>query len=390
MYLEEMSSAIRIELQDLEAGSNIWETDEITRAINKTTSLMSRLLPKRNVVKGTITSDMIESDYLLDISSILDDYIKIERVEYNIDQSPPQFPTFDIIDKYLMFRTDVSLTADDEIRIIYLGRWTPPTLNTVGDYPTHLDNTVIIGSAGQALIFKSEQYTQDAISCIALAKSTLDDIGVVSGVTVLDIGSKITNAETALTAAIARFTAAVTEVAKMDTPLANAATAVGKVAAEVAAGKAYLETGDDLINTATRGDDVGETYGVYAQVQATLASGYSSEAERNITIANGWEARASREATIGNNYLNEAIQRLTVAARLIDKYQYDLVNYNQDISYYRAQVEKATSYGTTATQFLSIAGRYLADGQAKINEMLISLGLKVELTTQRALSEQRA
>lgn len=450
MLLPEMVSALRTELQDEVAGSYIWGEDELVRAIRKSTSLMSRLIPKRSMVETTIvrdindealtiasdtgtlaykpikvgsvvvTGEVLDTDYrinyltgviteigslladgaytvsydldphMLDMSSLLSDYIKVERVEYPAGDEPITLPTFDIIGDFLILRGNVTLVENDHLRMLYLGRWTAPTPIAVGDYPSHLDDTIIIGGAGQALIFKAEAHTQTAITCIALSKTTLDDIVAVTMATAPIITTETGDADTALDAAAARFAVAVTEADKIDTPLANAATALGKIAAEVVVAKGYLTTGAALINVGTRGEQVGRTYGDYSLAASGVADGYGKEAERDVALANSWEARAARETTIGNSYVNEAIQRLASASRLIDKYQQELAGDSTEVNYYRAQLEKAANYQTTARQYLEIAGRYLASGQSKINEFLVSLGLKPEFPTQKASSEQRA
>ncbi len=449
MILAELLTSLRIELQDTDEV--VWKDDTLIRAMEKSINLMSRLIPKRAVVETTIVREVTDEtlaissnsgtltrkpvrvgsleipdktldthytiDYLtgivtekdsglpdgdytvdygldplmLDISSLLprENYIKMERVEYPAGDNPPTLITFEVFGELLLIRgRDVSLTEDRHLRIIYLKPWTAPTTTTEGDYPSLLDDAVIIGSVGQALIFKAEEYTQSAITSIAASKTGLDGISAVSLATAPDISGKITDAETALTAAIARLSAAATEVSKMDTPLGSANTALGKIATEIAAGKTYLESGDDLINAATRGEKAGSVYGEYAQVQAVLGQAYGREGEGYIVLANSWEAKAAREMGIGNSYLNEAIQRLTIVIRLLDKYRAEIDTDTQGISYYAVQLERARGYETTARQYLEIAGRYLASGQSKIQEMLIMLGLKSELSKTKALSGQ--
>ena len=448
MYLTEMLTALKTELQD--ADEDIYTEDELIRAVEKSVSLMSRFIPKRDIIETTIirevndealtisssegtlaykpikvgslviTGKTLDTDYrvnyltgvvteigsnltdgayvanydldpqTLDISSLLPDYIKVERYEYPAGDTPPTLITGDVFGDFVTFRGNVTLTEDKHLRLIYLKKWTPPTLIADGDYPSNLDDAVIIGSVGQALIFKAETYTQAAITAIAASKTALDGVTAVTMPTVPDISAKITDAETALTAAIARFAAGVTAVGSMDTPLGNAATALGKVATELAAGKAYLTDGDDFINTATRGAAVGETYGAYAQALAVIGRSYGEEGAQHVALAAGWEAKAARQNTLGSSYINEAIQRLTIIARLVEKYQIEVAKAGQDVEYYNTQLNKAGRYETTARQYLEIAGRYLSSGQAKINEFLVSLGIKTEFPMQKASSEQHS
>uniref|UniRef100_A0A6M3KIZ2 Uncharacterized protein n=1 Tax=viral metagenome TaxID=1070528 RepID=A0A6M3KIZ2_9ZZZZ len=443
-----MITAMRLELQDPADGSTIWSDAELTRGITKSVSLMSRLIPKRVIVETTltrevtgealtiasstgtlaykpvkvgsvsITGETLDTDYtinyltgvvtekgallidgaytvsykldpkMLDISTLLSDYIKIERVEYPAGDSPATHITpNDIFGSLVIFKDDVTLMTNKHIRIVYLTFWTAPGASA-GDYPTSLDNAVVIGAVGQSLIFKAELYVQEAITNIAASKTLLDAISAVTAPTAPTITGYLTSAETALNAAIARFAAAVLEVDKMDAPLANAATAMGKVAAEIALGNGYLDSGSALITTINDADRVADTYAGYAQAEAALGQGYGIESQQDISLAIAWEARAAREMGIGNSYVNEAVQRLAEASRLVDKYQMDVGKYTQDNAYYQAQLAKSREYQTTAAQYLEIAGRYLSSGQAKINEMFVMLGVKPEFQFYKGSSEQ--
>jgi len=61
-------------------------------------------------------------------------------------------------------------------------------------------------------------------------------------------------------------------------------------------------------------------------------------------------------------------------------------NFGAQVTKYQVQIAEQEM---KARNFLDIAGRYLASGQAKINEFLVMLGLKPEFYTSKSLSEQR-
>lgn len=241
MLLNQMMANLRIELQDTEAESNVWSEDSLKRAIEKSVGLMSRLLPKRSMVESTIvrtvtgetltiasdtgtlantpikpgslviTGKTLDTDYRVNyltgvvteidslltdgdytasyeldprmykLSSILTKYMKIERIEYPVGNGTPTLVTADVFGDFLVFRGDVILLEDTHLRIVYLGEWDVPTITTNGDYPSNLDDVVIIGSVGQALIFKAETYTQLAVSTTAdilVAIATLDTLSL--------------------------------------------------------------------------------------------------------------------------------------------------------------------------------------------------------------------
>lgn len=448
MYLEDMISNIRIELGDRD--STVWTSDdEVTRAIEKAVSLMSRLTPKRDLIETTIVRDIddetltissstgtlaykpikpgsvvmtgktLDTDYridyltgivteigsnltdtdytvsyeldpyILDLSSLLPDYIRLERVEYPVGDVPLSLLTFDVFGSSLVIRgSGTTLSENDHLRVIYLKKWTPPTAEVEGDYPSHLDDIVIIGSAGQALIFKAVEYTHTVITNLDSAVTALGAISAVTFPSAPDIASYITDADTALDAAVARFTAAVTTLGSMDTPLADTNTALDQIDTELTAAIAFLTSGSSLINVATRGEDVGKIFGEYAGHRVDISEGYEKEASQRIALALAYEADAARDTTIGNSYVNEAIQRLAMAARLVDKYASEVSSAGHEVTYYRSQVDKATQYGTVASQYLEAAGRYLADGQSKINEFLAALGITPEFSKQKASHAQ--
>jgi hypothetical protein len=457
MTLSEMIAAIRIELQDPDPPADIWSDATLTRAVEKSVSLMSRLLPKRSIVETVIGGEVTEetltiasstgtlaykpikvgslvianktlnTDYrvnhltgvvteignllpdgdytvsyeldprVLNYVTLIPDCIKVERMEHPAGQEPPSYPTFDIVGDYLFFRGEkASFTEGDYVRLTYLGAWTAPG-GSAGDYPTHLDDVVIIGSVGQSLIFKAEEYSQQGLSALAAGKAILDGITAVTFPSAPDISSYITAAGTALDAAITRFQASVTALGSMDTPLSDAGSALDKLDTELlseavgaVSAKSFLKAGDDFINAANYGGpEVSTTYQQYAMAEVSMADEYAKAASQRVAIAAGWETKAARENTVGVSYVQEAIQRLASASRLLDKYQFELVSSGQEIEYYRSKLDLASRYEAEAQRYLEIAGRFLASGQAKINEFLIALGYKPEFVTQKAAGEQR-
>ncbi len=381
-----------------------------------------------NYMTGVVTeigSLLADTDYtakydldplMLDIDTFLpeESYIKIERVEYPVGDDPPSYVTFEVFGEFLLVKGKaVSLANNRHLRIIYLKPWTTPTASAAatlttslsgsnndlvftarvggtvgnattikytdpggdgsisigvsgtditvtlaygsgaitstaadveaaieadsdavalvsivnassndgtglvtamgetaltggsdtgvdGDYPEHLDNVVIIGAVGQALIFMAEKYVQDART---------------------------------------QFTDADTSSGSMSTPLADITVALDKAFTPLAQAVTYLEAGDDLINAVNVGASAAGTYAAYANAQIAIAQAWLAEGAQRITEVASFQSKANVEIQIG-------------------------------------------------LQLLTIAGRYLASGQAKINEFLISLGLKPEYSTHRSSSEQ--
>ena len=426
MVLTEMLASLKIEVQD-----NLADTDELERAVVKTVSLMSRLLPKRSIVEtiigGAITGEALtiasntgtlaykpikanslkipnkiedthfsvnyltgivteigsglpddtytvsydRDSRMMDISSVLPDYIRLERIEYPAGQDPPINPTFDLIGDYILIKGQkVTLSSAERLRLIYLGKWTPPTISENGDYPSHLDNAIIIGSAGQYLIYKAEKYVQNAISALSVLEAPTDyTIVKPSSPTLPDTPTAPIPPTPSYTAAEAAMTA---------------------VGTEITAAKDHHTSGVEVINAGTRGENVAANYGLYASTIMSGAGHRVNEAVARLRqIEEDLTLYASKVTAFGsevNTYANQV-------SGLISKYREDINNEVAGVNNFGAQVTKyqtqITEQEMKARNFLDIAGRYLASGQAKINEFLVMLGLKPEFYTSKSLSEQR-
>ena len=428
MILSEIIGNLRIELQDTD--QLLYKEEELIRAIEKSVSLMSRLIPKRGIIettivriisgetltitsstgtlaykpikKGTliITGKALDSDYridyltgvvtevgsnlpdanyivsyeldtgMLDLSSILPDYIKLERVEYPAGSAPPTLITFDTYGTILVFRGTVSLTENEHLRIIYLARWSPPTLTEEGDYPSHLNDAVIIGSAGQALIFKAEKYVAEAADAFAVLAEP-------SAYTFVKPSSPdLPTVPTKPTAPTLSFTA-----------VESALTAIGT---EITAAKEKLTSGETYINAATRGDTVAANYGRYAEAVYSGANTRVNEAIARLRqIEETLTKYASGVAAFGSETNSYANQVSGLVGLYRGKGEIESVGANIYASQVNAFVAMISGQQAKANTLLDIAGRYLASGQSKINEMLIMLGQKPEFQTQKASSEQR-
>lgn len=375
MNLTEMVTNIRIELQDRD--QDVWKDDEIERGIFKTVSLMSRLLPRRTLTDIVLATAMfINTDRLIDISTVLPDYIKIERIEYPIDQNPPEYPTYDLLGSgYIRFRKSLTLTDGATMRIEYQTKWTPPTLSASGDYPTHLDDFVTIGAAGQSLIFKAEKYVAEA----ALAFS---DLTAPSAYTFVKPTSPVLpDLPTPPISPTLDFTDITTSLGKIDNELESGTRSSDK----------YLETGEPLINSNTRGDSVGQTFKLFADVKVAMGRTYLDEAIARIQTIQSTLTKYSADVTSYGSQVNGYANKVSALVGLF-KSQGD--NENIGASVYASQVNAfvalVNGQQAKAAGLLDVAGRYLASGQAKINEFLAALGIKPEAYYQRSASAQRS
>ncbi len=367
--LEQTLSSIRIELSDRD--KDMWQDDELIRAIEKTVSLMSRLIPKRGMVTGTIESSWIVGEHYLDISSILSDYIRIEKVEYPTGMSPLQVLTCNPIGDYLQFRVDPHLTVGDGIRIIYLGAWTPPTHVTPGDYPDHLNDVVVIGAAGQSLIFKAENLLQQA-------SSAFETLSVPTAYTfVKPTAPSLPVVPTAPTAPTLSFTAA--------------ESAMNAVEDEIDAAKNKLDSGELVINAGTRGENVAQNYGMYGSIVMDGAGHRVNESIARLRQVENILNKYSAEVTAFGSETNAYANNVSALVSLF-RSEGELENIGASVytSEVNAYVARINGQKAKADALLDIAGRFLASGQAKINEFLAALGYKPEFFKNKASMEQRA
>jgi len=505
MLLNEMIGKIRVELQDKDTA--LFDEDDVNRAIDKAVLAMSRLLPNRKILEtrltrdiddetltissntGTLTykpvkanslaipsktedtdfevnlltgvvteigSGLADTDYTvdyeldpgkLDISSILEDYIKIEQVEYPVGDNPPTIVTFDILGDFLCLRGETNFTDDDKLRIIYLDKWTAPTLSAEGTYQPHLDGVVIVGSAGYALLFKAEKYLQLAADTTGTLITTL------AGITDLTLSASGLTAPTAptLTDVTAPTSHTVSEPSAPSLPSAptapNAPTPSytdAETAIDLVGGSTFeaantqitdaldkIDSGITVINAATTGEDVAAIYAKYAdtimegakvRVQESLArleqiakaldlyasevTSYGSEVnsfaqEMSGTVGKYREEINSEALNIQNVSVNVAKyqQELYEESLKVDKYreqvngyEAEVAEYSQQVASYTAQANAIANYAVRVSaeieHYFNISGRYLAAGQAKVNEFFVMLGAKPEFPTQKASSEQ--
>ena len=269
------------------------------------------------------TISYTRSQVTMDIGSILNDLIRIERVEYPLGSIPQTFVTFDV-HGYLLsitgdFGSQFELTENNHLAIYYKAKHTSPTIDAEGSYPSFLDGTVILAANAYALF------------ALAIRHEHLASIDLVSS-------------RTALTASIAALVLAATAMDKVDTYLAGASestkallaqiatdagnlrtaieTAVDAVAtyltgASAPSAKKYLDDGDALINEATKGDNVCENYATFAQACVAIANGLISEAAIRLNNLRAYIEQANAYATVADGFIAEAQQRISAAASYI-------------------------------------------------------------------------
>jgi len=179
--------------------------------------------------------------------------------------------------------------------------------------------------------------------------------------------------------------------------LTSVGTAMTKIATEIAAGKTYIETGDDKINTVNIGDNVPELYRDYANVEVGLGAAYRQEASERLREATIQQQQAElyrryAEAALEmarlwenkrRDFLSQATVRVSAAMGFIgeaDLRMSNLRSYMEQASGYatiangftaeaEGRIAVARSYIEEAAQFLAICRTYAEEANGRMAEM---------------------
>lgn len=358
--------------------------------INYMTGVVTKYDTGSALSDGTYFITYKQDPMRLDISSLVTDPVKITRVEYPVGDQPPTYlSSFDLIEDYIIFHKDTILTEGKFLRIYYDSQWTAATFTTDGEYPSHLDDAIIIGAAGQCLLTKAEEYVIDAVDELKLVNASADGMNTaltasnaaLNKVAVyLETNTISGDGDANAEAILENITGDAANLRTiLNTHLGDADAVLGlsqstDLDKATTGAEAYLDTGDDKITTLNVADRVAEKYADYARARATLAATrinatitYIREAELRLSNLRSYIEEAGEWGRIANTFIAEAAQRIA------------------DVNAWATQADR---YATTSREYLNIAGRYLASGQSKINEFYIMIGVKPELAHVQASTSQ--
>jgi len=311
----------------------------------------------------------------INVSSILPIITRIQRVQYPADLVPQQFVSFNIIGDFMYIgskktgESQESLTSGEHIVIYYEREQMPPGEGSPGSYPGVLDEVICIGAGAYALLMMALKYGHQAVTDMAYVDDALDK--VTDEMTSLD--GELTNAGNVWTDEVKHILATAgipnmedflelgDDSITITDILADVEIALDKIATEIEAGKTYLGTGDNKINTVNVGDNVPDLYRDYASVQVGLGGGYGDEASRRLNKATAQQQQA------------ELYLRYTEAAYLMAKaWEQKRADFLVEASRY---VDKANVWNSEAANRLANAGlslevanRWKLEGLERRNE----------------------
>ena len=320
---------------------------------------------------GEYTVSYTIHPYFIKVTN-LSDVIKIQSVEYPAGQAPPTFPGFDLIEDWLILKLGATdqLSSGNHIHIHTLEEWTQPTADTGGDYPPHLDQAVITGSVGNALLNKSRKYRWLAAAALADCNTAIGNIAVDVSV---DIDSVVniaapTDVTTTIELTTTDFDAII---AKID------ADATGLKLAED-----YLAAGDDLINAVNIGKEVAAMYAQYAAKEIDKNVAYLAQAGKLLELEVS-KAQAAVE-TVKTKIAHEE-HKINVGRAQVEAVNAQIADANTEIATAQATaaayVQQAEKYLAEAVQYNELADKMAMEGKEQISSFVNQVASKWEGVT---------
>jgi len=365
-------------------------TDYEMDYINGTITMLST--GGMSAAAATITYKMDTT--MIDISSLLTEPMSIDQVDIiRSDRVPAEFESWVVHGDFLMVTGSVNQSQlrfvdNDHIRIYYLAHHTEPTISASGSYPDFLDEVILIGAAGYALLMEAMSQEYQAVTDLSSARTSIGNIAAIHtaiGTAVTALAVSQSDANVALDKAFAEVALANAEYDKVttvqtsaNTELTTANTELDKAASETVlanteAGLANAEL--DKIDAATGGIPDAQTE--LALIITALASGGDfGVALDKVTTHTGEAITAlaliNTELLLGKTALNQVDVHLDTDTISADKYLVigdgliNAVNVGRNASsenreYALAKIQMATGYSAEAT------GRF-QHGQALVGE----------------------
>ena len=322
----------------------------------------------------------------IDISSVIPQLIRIVKVLYPAKEVPEQQVGFSIWENMLTIgslRQGVSqetLTDKAHIAVYYEARHAPPTLVSDGSYPSVLDEVVILGATGHALLMEALEYELQAVTDLASARTELAksavlvtastgkiDLALTKVALYLETNDTTDNAKDVL----ANITDDVGELrTKIITAQDAIATYLGAVSttdldAATVGAVAWLLEGELLINKLNDGGPtVPERFADYAKTKIQIS-------HARIQSALGYAQEAQIRLTNLQTYISEAGGWMRMGEIFVGEAQTWIAEVN-------AIIAEAAKYQESAGLSLILADRFRAEAQSRLNEFRTVLASKSE------------
>lgn len=377
----------------------------------------------------------------LDISGILTESLNIHKIDVR-DSNDQVRDTegWEVWGDFLTIYDPSSsygyqFSDNDHINIWYYGQHTEPTATASGSFPRFLDQVMIVGAAGYALVMEGLQRKHQAVTDLASGRTSIGNIAAIHtaigtvvtelGTTQGDINIALDLAATAFAAVAAFITSATAELAlanaeldkydasggpidDSDTNLSSAITALAdidtildKVTTHLtgvsSSAKAAFDAIDaELDKMVTSGTQaIAELASATDNADALLALGeallnaignspnpaldYIRFVESKIAMSQTYLAEGALRASFGTARLNEGTGYSNIAQTFINEATARLSHAQTLVAIVNSYLATADRHTAAGAGYLGVAEGYLSQARTKIQEGLGS----VQLAAQR-------
>ncbi len=317
----------------------------------------------------------------IDISDIIPDMIRINRVLYPVDKIPEQAVAFSIWENMLTIgslRPTVSqkaMTSGEHLAIYYEARHTGPTLVSSGSYSEVLDQVVLIGAAGYSLLMEALEHELQAVTDLASMRT---ELGLTTAIH-SEVETALTNVKKYLdnnsdNDAAGLLKDIVDNVAELVTKINVAQDAIptelglvrtNSIDKVTTGAEAYLDTGDGLINQLNDGGpDVPTKYSDYTRARVQIG-------QTRVQTALGYvQEIASRLSTL-RSYIEQSGGYNRIAEDFVAKAQAHIARIDR-------YLEEAAQFFSAAEAEMVLSDRFRAEAQARLAEFRDILRSKAE------------
>jgi hypothetical protein len=116
----------------------------------------------------------------LDVSSILTNPINIQKLDIRSgSENPREIDGWSLWGDTLLITAQRSLADNHHINIYYRGMHTGPTDTSSGSFPRFLDEILVIGASGYALIIEGESRRHQSVTDLASSRTSLGSIAAI-------------------------------------------------------------------------------------------------------------------------------------------------------------------------------------------------------------------
>lgn len=376
--------------------------------------------------------------HMIDIDGELTEPISIQQVDLlTADEQPVEMEGWTVFGDWLEITargggSQLRITDDTHIRVYYTAHHTEPGASNSGSWGRFLDEVMLIGASGYALLIESMQRQHAAVVDLASARTRLGSIAAIHTAIDTTITNLMTTEYTALRASLASAktelalantqfdvpVAALAELPDAKTAIDLAPTSIAKVSAIVDEANViidkmeallnggtganaalgvgdtelllaniasdsirtelltatrnadnYLLSGEALVNQINTGEDAANTYARLSQLKIGIANALQQEAIGRIENMRGWNILANGYMAISQSLGNTALTYIRETEARILEARASMEVATTNIAISNAYVSVGMGYVANARGYLEAASTEVAEIIGYINQM---------------------